>query len=885
MDQSSDAARGGPLPIVARVPEHRSATVTDAPGGLTSAEAAARRPPGGNRLPVEGPPSPVRLLVAQLVHFFALLLWGAAVLAFVGGMPQLAVAIAVVVVLNGVFAFVQEFRADRAAEALRDLVPHRVTVVRDTLRQAIDAADVVVGDLVLLESGDRVAADLTVLEVHGLRVDEATLTGESEPVGKAAGDPVSAGCFVTEGEGSAVVTAIGGDTRLASIATMTRSVQRAKTPLARELDRVVRVITLVAVGLGLTCFGAGFLLGLPVTDGFLFAVGVTVALVPEGLLPTVTLSLARSAQLLARERGLVRRLESVETLGSTTFICTDKTGTLTQNRMAVVQVWTPAGEATVSGVGYEPTATIDVPPGVLPSVRDLARAAVVCSSGRIEHVDDAWVAVGDPMEAALDALARRVGVAGTGTGAPRGSRRFPFDPRRRRMSVWEDGVLFVKGAPDAVLGRSSSEAGAAGAAARMAGAGLRVLAVARRVGDLRPQADADEAERDLEVLGLVGLEDPPRPGVREALAECRGAGIRVAMITGDSGATASAIAREIGLADEHGVVVQGRDLPADQAGLGALLDRDGVVVCRVAPEDKLRIASALRARGHVVAMTGDGVNDGPALRAADIGVAMGLTGTDVARQAADLVLLDDHFATIVTAVRQGRTTFANIRRFLTYHLTDNVAELAPFLVFSVTGGAVPLALGVLQILSLDIATDLLPALALGAEPASPRVLDGPPPRRRLVDGAVLRRAFGVLGPVEALVAMSAFLVVLTAAGWRYGSGASAADLATASGAAFTAVVLGQFATAFACRSTSRPAWRVGQRGNRLLVAAVGIELLVLLALLLVPPVARLLGMAPPSPLGLAIAGLAIPLVLVADATAKGLGSRRRAVAAAESSEG
>ena len=870
----SGEARDGALSTVG----HAAPDRTRPPGrtaGLTTAEAAARRPPDGNRLPIESPPSPVRLLVAQLVHFFALLLWGAAVLAFVGGMPQLAVAIAVIVLLNGVFAFVQEYRADRAAEALRDLVPHRVTVVRDGVRQQVDAVDVVVGDLVLLESGDRVAADLSAVDVHGLRIDEATLTGESEPVGKGPGDPLFAGCFVTEGEGSAVVDAIAGNTRLASIATMTRSVERAKTPLAKELDRLVRIITVIAVGLGAVCFGAGFLLGLPLSEGFLFAVGVTVALVPEGLLPTVTLSLARSAQLLAKDKGLVRRLESVETLGSTTFICTDKTGTLTQNRMAVVEVWTPSGSATVRGVGYEPTGEVSASPEVLASVRELARAAAICSTGRIQQDEAGWSAVGDPMEAALDALAHRVDVPGTDTGTPPGTRRFPFDPHRRRMSVWEEGVLSVKGAPDTVLPRSLPVEGAAEAAARMAGMGLRVLAVARREFDLPADMTPEDAERDLRLLGLVALEDPPRPGVREALADCRRAGIQVAMITGDSGATGTAIAREIGLAGDEALVVEGRELPADPAALGALIDRDGVVVCRVAPEDKLRIASALRTRGHVVAMTGDGVNDGPALRAADIGVAMGMSGTDVARQAADLVLLDDHFATLVTAIRQGRTTFANIRRFLTYHLTDNVAELAPFVVFTVTGGAIPLALGVLQILSLDLATDLLPALALGAEPASPRVLDGPPPRRRLVDGSVLRRAFGVLGPVEALVSMTAFLAVLTGTGWLYGAEASSADLAMASGAAFTAVVLGQFATAFACRSTSRPAWRMGWQGNRLLVGAVGVELLILVGLLLVPPVADLLGMAPPPPLGLVTAAAAVPLVLIADAATKALGNRRR----------
>jgi magnesium-transporting ATPase (P-type) len=312
----------------------------------------------------------------------------------------------------------------------------------------------------------------------------------------------------------------------------------------------------------------------------------------------------------------------------------------------------------------------------------------------------------------------------------------------------------------------------------------------------------------------------------------------------------------------------------DATGRQAIAAEVGVFA-RVSPEDKLRLVEALQAGGEVVAMTGDGVNDGPALRAADIGVAMGVGGTDVARQAADLVLLDDHFATIVAAVRQGRATFVNIRRFLTYHLTDNVAELTPFLVFTVTGGAVPLALGVLQILSLDIATDQGPALALGAEPPSPRVLDGPPPRRRLVDGAVLRRAFGILGPVEAVVSMGAFVAVLTSSGWSYGHDVPALALAQASGAAFAAVVLGQVANAWACRSSTRPFWRLQLRGNPLLIGAVGVELLLLAAMLGLPPLASVLGQRVPPLPGAAAALLAVPAVLLADAAHKAVASLRR----------
>jgi magnesium-transporting ATPase (P-type) len=481
------------------------------------------------------------------------------------------------------------------------------------------------------------------------------------------------------------------------------------------------------------------------------------------------------------------------------------------------------------------------------------------------------------MEVALHVLALRAGcVDGAG---PTVDRRYPFDPRRRRMSVVAGGMVLTKGAPDAVLPQCRARTHAAEAAlAELTGRGLRVLAVARRPAPTGPLPDDPlELEHDLDLLGLVGLEDPPRDGVREAIERCRDAGIRIAVVTGDHPATAAAIAREVGLLDAPGVVLTGAELPADEDELGALLDRDGVVVARVEPEDKLRIAQALQRRGHVVAMTGDGVNDGPALRAADIGIAMGRSGTDVAREAADLVLLDDHFATIVSAVELGRATFANVRRFLTYHLTDNVAELTPFLVWALAAGQFPLALGVLQILALDIGTDLLPALALGAEPPNPRTLQGPPRTGGLVDGRMLRRVFGVLGPAEAATAMAAFTVVLVAGGWSWGDTPPSGLLAAASGAAFAAVVLGQLANAFACRSESRWVGRVGWRGNPLLIGAVLTELALLGVFLAVPPIARLLEQGVPTALGWALALCAVPAVLLADAVHKGLSRQRRTI--------
>jgi magnesium-transporting ATPase (P-type) len=838
--------------------------------GLGSDEARQRLQESGlNVLPVRRRTPLWRSVLAQLAHFFAVMLWIAGGLAILAGMPQLGVAIFGVIVLNGLFAFIQEHRAERTSERLRDLLPRRAMVLRDGLATEIDASQLVLDDVVLLNAGDRISADLRLLESHSLSIDTSTLTGESVPSAPDVGDSLFAGTFVLEGEGTGIVTATGNHTSLAKIAQTSYGGHRPQSPLAIELSRVVRLIALLASGAGVLFLVIAVLVGIRLTDGFLFALGVTVALVPEGLLPTVTLSLAMGAQRMALRHALIRRLESVETLGSVTFICTDKTGTLTLNEMSVVEAWTPSGSALIEGAGYDPTGVVHVEPSTLPAVLELGMAAARCSKGCTVWRDGRWVSQGNPLEAAIYVFAQRLklDLAADETIRPI-TRRYPFDARRRRMAVVAGNCLILKGAPEAIFPGCRTPGGAAQVMRQMVDRGLRVLAVAARSvpeGTMSP----GELEKELELLGLLGIEDPPRPGVAASIAACRRAGIRVAMVTGDHSGTAQAIANEVGLLIPGARVLEGSDLPQDEELLGALVDRDGIVISRVAPEDKLRIAKALRKRGHVVAMTGDGVNDAPALQEADIGIAMGRSGTDVAREAADLVLLDDNFATIVAAIEQGRTTFANTRRFLTYHLTDNVAELTPFVVWALSGGRFPLALGVLQVLALDLGTDILPALALGAEPPSSRVLQKPPSGRHLLDRAVFFRAFGVLGPVESFIEMLAFLAALVALGWRPGNAfPQGRALLTASGAAFAAVVIGQMANAFACRSATRWPGSLGWLTNRFLLLAVTAELLLLGAFLFFRPLASLLGQAPPSGVGLVFALLAFPAVLFADAIQK-----------------
>lgn len=842
------------------VPDDLATGLTSRRAGELLAEA------GHNVLPQTSRPAAWRRLLAQLAHFFALLLWAAAGLALLAGMPALAGAICAVVVLNGVFAFVQQNRAERAAEGLRDLLPVLATVIRDGREQQVTADLIVPGDVVVLSAGDRITADLLCLEAEGAQVDTSTLTGESVPAPVTPGGTLLAGCFLVQGSVRAVVRLTGERTQLGHIARMTEQ-RRPETPLERDIRGLVRTVALIAAAVGTVFFVLMLLLGVPATDGFIFGIGVTVALVPEGLLPTVTLSLAIGAQRMAAQNALVRRLESVETLGATTFICTDKTGTLTENRMNVVSIWTPAGTADIEAHGYQAEATVRLSaPAAREAARRAARAAELASEPP-EVV--AGRQVGDPMEVAIWVLAQRLGMD---PAQPVAVTRLPFDVHRRMAIGVLDGGIVCKGAPEAVLAACADRPAAADVALeKMLGRGLRVLAVAEGPPLHRPDAVA----RELQLLALLGYHDPPREGVSEAIAACRRAGVRLAMITGDHPTTARAIAGAIGLALPGSPVYTAAELPPDQQVLAAMVDHDGVVLARATPEDKLRIAQALQSRGHIVAMTGDGVNDAPALKMADIGIAMGVSGTEVARDAADLVLLDDHFATIVAAVRQGRETFLNVRRFLTYHLTDNVAELTPFVIWAVSAGQIPLALGVLQILALDLGTDTLPATALGAERSGARVLDHPPVRGRLLDRTVAVRAFGVLGPLEGIVEMAVFMAALWVAGWRPGAAfPGGAALAAASGGAFLTVVVMQLANAFACRSTRLAAWRMSWTSNRFLLVAQVVTLAFVVATLAVPPLADALGQTWPPAAVLPAIALSIPLLWVADAAWKAWSPRR-----------
>jgi magnesium-transporting ATPase (P-type) len=831
--------------------------------GLSSVEAQERLGKfGPNVLAEAARPRWLARFARNFTYFFALLLWVGAGLAWLGEQPQLSVAIVAVIVVNAVFSFVQEYRAERAIEALRRILPQRASVRRDGRPREIDAQQVVPGDILLLAAGDRVAADGGLVADVELKLDMSTLTGESRPVrrhrttgaesGEGVGAPnlVFGGTYVVAGTGEARVTVTGMRTELGRIAELTQRAKQRPSPLELEMGLVTRLVAILAVSIGVAFFLVAGLLGMSLDDRFVFAIGVIVALVPEGLLPTVTLSLALATQRMARRNAIVRRLSSVETLGATNVICTDKTGTLTANQMTVRRIWMPGVELAVDGVGYAPAGVVRTQQGTLDqsAVEELARAGALCNDASLEEREDGWHVIGDPTEGALLTLARKIGLdpAREAYRLPRRAE-IPFDSARKRMTTVHDTpkgpTAYVKGAPGLLISRSTLDergrAEALAAAETLARDSLRVLAIARRTGCEAGEVSTGEVEQRLELLGLVGMHDPPRPEVADAVRSCRKAGIRVIMVTGDYGITAEAVARRIGLIEGSARILEGAAIDnLDHAGLVAALLRPDVLVARVTPEQKLQIAEALHTSRQVVAMTGDGVNDAPALRAADIGVAMGRAGTDVAREASDIILTDDNFASIAAAVEEGRTVYDNIRRFAQYHFSSNVAELLAFLVWGLSGGAVPLPLVVMQVLAIDLGTDLLPAIALGAERPEPGVMSRPPRSRqeRLLNRRTLGRVFGFVGLLVGLAGLASFLANYLLAGWWPGAALPATGdiYVQATAMTYGGIVMGQVGAGLAFRTNRDSVFRIGLLSNRFLLIGIAFELALLVALVYVP---------------------------------------------------
>ncbi|MEW5800954.1 MAG: HAD-IC family P-type ATPase [bacterium] len=918
--------------------------------GLSAEEAKSRlKEYGRNTLKkIRKIPLVIRLL-SNFSNLLAILMWVGSVLSFLVGMPEVGWAIIAVIFLNGIFAFWQEFKAEKAIEALKDLIPSYARVIRNGEEEKVLSSDVVPGDVAIFEEGDNIPADGRLIEAHELRVDNSIFSGESRPGYKMA-EPclngrnfiwtempnlVFAGTSVVSGNGKAVIISTGMDTEVGRIAYLTQTVKEELSPLQKQINRLAKIISLIAIGGGLFFFLIGRLTAaMSLTASAIFAIGIIIANVPEGLLPTVTLSLAVAVQRMARRHALVKKLSSVETLGSTSVICTDKTGTLTANQINVTKIWLSGQVIDVTGIGYEPKGTFllqgqslspgghasesfpghapesfpghapgscpETPPDLssgpspgspksphapsadhAPSAEFFKRKdvdlmmkiCVLCNTSKLVPPTKEgryWSIIGDPTEGALLVLAAKAGfdIEQDRRVFPL-VKRFPFESVRKRMSSineMKDGTLYalVKGAPREILDLSSrimldqdivalTPAGRAEIDTRIdhfASEGLRVLAIAfRRLSAAEAAAsNAETVERDLVFIGLTAMYDPPRPEVTEAISLCRRAGVRVVMITGDYGITARAIARQVGMiTSESAEIITGTQLSlmSDEQLKDRISSRE-VIFARVNPEHKLRIVGAFKDLGNVVAVTGDGVNDAPALKKADIGVAMGIRGTDVAKEAAEMILTDDNFASIVAAIEEGRAVFDNAKKFMTYIFAHLVPEIVPFVFYALFH--IPVPITVMQILAIDLGTETLPALALGTEKPEPGIMDLPPrPQKRgIVDAMVIFRGYIFLGLLAAAAVLAAYFLILSTGGWKLGMQLEPNDTVFANPLhlkavtmIFAGIVVIQIANVFACRSEKYSIFKIGFSTNKLILWGIIFEVIFIAALVYIPPLQRI----------------------------------------------
>ncbi|MFA3899641.1 MULTISPECIES: cation-transporting P-type ATPase [unclassified Rhodococcus (in: high G+C Gram-positive bacteria)] len=768
-------------------------------------------------------------------------------------------------------------------EALSAFLPETATVVRDRFEQVVDARTLVPGDVIILDEGRRVSADVRLIS-GSVQVDLSTLTGESVPVTVSADSTSNAGPLVSArdiafsgtdvlgGKATGLVFATGMRTEIGRIAALSQRVGRDESPLEKQVKKIAWLIACVAVVMGAAFIPLGSLIaGLSWGDSINFAIGLLVANVPEGLLPIITLALAVGVRTLAKRGALVKRISAVETLGSTSVICTDKTGTLTQNRMRVTRLWTPGGVLSFDANGATDSTW---PEGSVP--RRVAHAITYCCNAEIGdgRVEDGGDDSGDPTELAMLRAAADIGEPLSATTHVHHTI-FPFDPELRRMStvdrVGDEFRIQAKGAPEEILSlcsrivgvdasehdlTSSERSEVASAVHDWAREGLRLIAVAERLSIIgeEEQLSRLDIERDMTLLGIVAMIDPPRPEVAAAVEKCHTAGIRIIVVTGDHGLTARGIAESVGIGRGGLQVVTGSELEEmSEKDLDELLYTDNeIIFARSSPEEKLRITDALRAGGYVVAMTGDGVNDAPALRRSDIGVAMGRSGTDVAREAATMVLTDDNFATIVDAVEAGRRVYDNVRKFIVYIFAHATPEVVPFLVYALSGGQIPLPLTVMQILAIDLGTETLPALALGREREEPGLMDRAPRKasQNVVDKMMLVRSWGVLGGASAAAVMVLFMAALLSGGWTFGADVSSGALEhtwkLATTMSFLGIVSCQIGTAVASRTEHASLWKIRLFSNRLLLWGIAFEIVFAAVVVTLPSAQRVFGTVSPT---------------------------------------
>ncbi|MEI5840431.1 cation-translocating P-type ATPase [Lacticaseibacillus rhamnosus] len=852
--------------------------------GLSQQEASTRLAKyGENTITREKQASQLLIFLKNFTSVMAILLWVSGFVAILSGTLELGIAIWLVNIINGIFSYWQEHEAQKATNSLMKMLPTYTQVYRDGKLQQVNATQIVPGDVFNLQAGNAVPVDARLIKATSVQVDQSALTGESVPESKkvafdagqgefAESNLVYAGTTVGAGTATAVAFATGMHTEFGQIAALTQQQKRSLSPLQLELNRLTKQISLIAISLGVLFFVAAiFFVHYPVAQSFIFALGMIVAFIPEGLLPTVTLSLAQGVQRMAKKHALLKDLNSVETLGETTVICSDKTGTLTQNQMTVDHVWTLAHTYTVTGQGYVNNGEIQlngkpIHYGSDPDLDLLIRLVAFNNDTEVEPAKGKArpKILGTPTEASLVILAQKSGID---TNAytqkfPR-LKELPFDSDRKRMTTIHQHdpqtlSICTKGSLSDLLPHcdtiqengkvrplTQADKDAIDAANRKyAALGLRSIATAYReipqAADKEKQLDGltiETAETKLTFVGLAIMSDPPRPEIYAAIKKCHNASIKIIMVTGDSSLTAKSIAVKIGLTSDKARVVTGTELDAmSKADLKQALAGE-IIFARVAPEQKYKIVSTLQEMGEIVASTGDGVNDAPALKKADIGVAMGVTGTDVAKDAADMILTDDNFASIVAAIEEGRTVYSNIQKFLIYILNSNLPEAVPSALFLFSRGAIPLPLTVMQILTVDLGTDMMPALGLGSEKAEPGIMDKPPRARNahLMSRTVLWKAFAWYGLIASIISSGAYFFVNHLDGWpAHGLATSGSTYVMATTMTLAAIIFCQIAAAMNCRTENASVFKVGLFANRLVWFGIIFEIF-LLALLSYTP--------------------------------------------------